>query len=138
MSYDRRPPTRYIIPQVNFAAGASRYIRGPLGKGGVLVDYGVFDVTTAFTATTTAGTMSVGKAGTPAAYGAALSMGTTAPADGGKSVLSSSRPNDAAYNALMTLRSIPPDTPILLTAVAPTGGTPAGVASMFVDVIWED
>lgn len=135
-----RTPTRYMLPSTSFASNFALEIMGPKGKRGLLVDYGVQNPTVTFTATTTAGFIAVGSGSDPDAYGEEFSLGTLAADAGGKSVLSTYRRGSASpeYEAyVLPGVVIPADVKVVVTGTAPTGGTPAGTASPFVDIVWE-
>jgi hypothetical protein len=135
--YDRQP-TRYMLPSTNFATGSALEIMGPKGKRGILVDYGVLNPTTTFTTTTTGAFIAVGSGSDPDAYGDEFALGALAADSGGKSVMSTYRRGSDEYNALvLPTQKIAADEKVVVTLTAPTGGTPAGVASPFVDIIWE-
>ena len=140
MGYDNRKVTRYQFDTLDFGtAGEIYHILGPKGKTGLLVDYGITHVTETFTTDTLPAYVSVGTASDADAYGDELGMGTTAADSGGKSVLSTYRPGkDAGYATQMIDRTLPADTKVCLHCTAPTGGTPAGMACPFVEIIWDD
>ncbi len=140
MSYLKKPTRHYYPGTFDFGAGSgSYYITGPKGKKGWLVDYGVEAASEAFTNTTTGATVQVGTGSDASAYGDALDLGTLAVATGAKSVLTTYRPGvDRGYTTLMVSQEIPADTHVKVTLTAPTGGTPAGMAMPFADIIWED
>ena len=137
-----KAPTRHRFAGLHdFGADSgSFYFKGPKGKEGRLIDYGIEHITEAFTNDSTPGTVEVGTGSDADAYGKALDLGQAAVADGTKSLLTTYRPGkDAtAFNALLVQPSIAKDTPVKVTLTAPTGGTPAGIAGVFVDVIWDD
>lgn len=120
-------------------AGEDYYVTGPKGRKGRLVDYGVHHCTETFTATTTAATVSVGTAGDADAYGEELSMGTLAADAGSKSVRTTTRDPAVIDTYILDAGlSMPADTKLRLCCVAPTGGTPAGMACPFMVIDWED
>lgn len=130
----------YMFPLLDFGtAGEDYYVTGPKGRKGKLVDYGVHHCTETFTATTTAATVSVGTASDADAYGDELSLGTLAADAGSKSVRTTYRaPADIEAYILDPGLSLPADTKLRLCCVAPTGGTPAGMAHPFMIIDWED
>lgn len=138
MSYEDKP-TRYEFGVHDFGAGAEIFWAfGPKGKRGLLVDYGVQHVTETFNAVTTPATVSVGTAADPDAYGEEFSLGTTAADVGSASVLQAYRRGSTEYKALVLPGVwIAADTKVGLHCVAPTGGTPAGIAQVFMEIIWE-
>lgn len=130
----------YNFPLLDFGtAGEDYYVVGPKGKKGKLVDYGVHHCTETFTDTTTAATVSVGTAASAAVFGAALSLGTLAADAGSKSVRTSYRAAEDIEDYILDAGlSMPADTKLRLVCVAPTGGTPAGMAHPFMIIDWED
>lgn len=121
MSYSNPYWVTVNYPGTNFATGATRPVE--------LFDHRACHVrdimvrgTTTFTATTTAGRVQIGVTGEPDKY-ADLDMGTLA----GGSVLTATRDQ---LSALKDYPVIEKDTDILVTFVAPTGGTPAGVGDV--------
>ncbi len=136
--YDKKP-TRYQFDTLDFGtAGEVFTIMGPKGKKGLLVDYGVCHPTETFTNTTLPAYVSVGTVADADAYGDELGLGTLAADGGGKSLLSTYTPGESGYNTAMIQRSLPADTIVALHCTAPTGGTPAGMACPFVEIIWDD
>ena len=130
----------YIFPTLDFGtAGEIYYVRGPKGRKGKLVDYGVDHPTETFTTTTLPAYVSVGTAADADAYGEELSMGTLAADAGSLSVRQSFRdPDDIAAYILDAGLNMPADTKVGLHCTAPTGGTPAGFAIPFMIIDWED
>ena len=132
--YDHGDRVTYLFPAQDIgAATVTLKVNGPKGKTGVLRDYGIVNVTEAFTADTTAATIAVGKTGNTDAYGEELSMGTTA-AGGGKTVRSTY--NKATDLDDYIVATIPADTEVFVTCTAPTGGVPAGIGAVLVVVDW--
>lgn len=140
MGYDKQKVTRHYFTATAWgSAGGTRHIRGPKGKAGTLVDYGIDDITATFTNVSTGCLMKVGVNGALAQHGINLDLGAAAAADGSKSVLTTYRPGkDAAYVTHMPDRSIDADTVVIVTFTAATGGSPAGTSKAFVDIIWDD
>jgi hypothetical protein len=138
MAYDDKP-TRYEFGVHDFGAGAEIfYVTGPKGKRGMLVDYGVDHVTEAFNAVTTPATVSIGTAADPDAYGEEFSLGTTALDAGSKSVLQTYQRGSEDYqDFVLPGKWIAADVKVGLHCVAPTGGTPTGIAQPFMEIIWE-
>lgn len=137
--YDKAP-TRYQWTTLDFGtAGEVFTVLGPKGKAGRLVDYGVCHPTETFTADTLPAYVSVGTVADADAYGDELSMGLLAADGGGKSLLSTYRPGkDAAHATMLIDPTLPADTIVALHCTAPTGGTPAGMACPFMEIIWDD
>lgn len=115
-------------------------IQGPKGKKGRLLDYGLEGVTTTYTNTTTAAIVKVGKSGALAVYGAAINYGATATANAvGLNALAATADPAVLFSATyILLAELPADTPVYLTAVAPTGGSPAGKGTVFMWIGWAD
>jgi hypothetical protein len=137
-TYDKTP-TKHVAAAVDFGAGTTTHeFVGPKGKRGLLVNYGVEDVTETFTNTTTAANVAVGTTSDADAYGEEFSLGTVSDAAGGVSVLSTYRRGSDEYeDYVLPGVPIPADTVVRLTCTAPTGGTPAGIAAAFAEIIWE-
>lgn len=136
MSYDNPNRIAYLWATQDAGAGAvTKNIVGPKGKTGRVWDYGFLNVTEAFTADTLPSYVSVGLSGNADAYGEELSMATTA-AGGGLTVRSSME-SGAARDAMFPA-TIPAGTTVLITATAPTGGTPAGIGDLYVVIDWAD
>lgn len=136
MSYDNPNRQEYVAHAQDIGAGAKTFtFYGPKGKDGWVYDYGVVNVTEAFTADTLPCYVSVGLSGNVDAYGEELSMATTA-IGGGKTLRSTySTPGDLDD---YIVAKIPADTAVLVTATAPTGGTPAGIGDIRVVIDWAD
>jgi hypothetical protein len=130
----------YTFPVLDFGAGAEiYYVRGPKGRKGKLVDYGVHHPTETFTADTLPAYVSVGTAADADAYGEELSMGLLAADAGSLSVRTSFRdPDDIEDYILDAGLSLPADVKVGLHCTSPTGGTPAGIAQPFMIIDWED
>ena len=107
------------------AAGESLSIKGPSGFAGELVGVQV-NATETFTAATTSGKVQVGTAADVDAY-AELDLSTTADTN----TVSEATDTDAIIEA-----SIPADTQVEVTLVAPTGGTPAGKGFVHITINW--
>ena len=119
-------------------AGEVFSFKGPKGKKGLLRDYGVYGPTETFTAVTTAATIAVGVSGNADAHGEELSIGTLADTAGGISARTEATDPDNLRTTYIVEPDLPADTSIFVTCIAPTGGTPAGIAVPFVDVEWQD
>ena len=121
------------------ASGEVFSFKGPKGKKGQLIDYGIEGITETFNAVTTAASVAVGNASDPDAHGEELSLGTSA-ADtvGTLSARTEATDPDNLRAAYIVEPDIPADTAIYMTCVAPTGGTPAGMAVPFAIVEWQD
>lgn len=135
--YEKKP-TEYLFPVSDIGAGAKTHtIVGPKDKEGRLVDYGIQNVTEAFTDDTLPCYVSVGTAADPDAFGDEFSMVEEA-IGAGKTLLSTYDRTHAAYVAAMVDKTIPANTEVLLTCTAPTGGTPAGIGQPYMAIIWDD
>ncbi len=134
MSYDNAQRMVYSFGPRNFATTQTMRVQGPSGKAGKVFDYGVSDVTIAFTATTTAAVASVGRAGALSAYGANQSIGA-APVGGGVSMRS--KLTSLGQLNVMVPAQIAKDTEVVFTVTAPTGGTPAGTGTPFLVIDWD-
>lgn len=130
MSYSNPDRRFYSFPAVNFGSGSAQSIKGPRGKAGRLIAIHA-SCTTLFTAVTTPGRIEVGTAADTDAN-ALFVLGTLAATD---AVASDDgvTDTDAIINA-----DIAPNTQVEVTFVAPTGGTPAGVATVSVVIDWAD
>lgn len=131
----------YWFGQHDFGAGSEIFwVMGPKGKRGKLVDYGIQHVTETFTNTTTPGYVSVGSASDADAYGEEIDLGTTAADVGGVSARTLARGDGLNIEdyILDAGLGMPADTKVGLHCTAPTGGTPAGIAHVFMIIDWED
>ena len=142
MSYENPDRRTYVFPLFDYggAAGArTDRIRGPKGKTGRLIDYGVVGVQETFAGTTDA-TIAIGTTGDVDAYGNEFPLGTDVTTTlGSKTVQSTYDPiADAANWATYMLdQSIPADVPILITNTEAITG-PAGQACPYVVIDWAD
>jgi hypothetical protein len=139
MSYDNPNRVKYAFKH-DFGDGDDVYaVRGPKGKSGTLVDYGVEGCTETFNSVTTEANVAVGTVADPDAYGEEFSTGDLA-ADDAISVRSQydEIADAASFNTYMVDRSIPKDTIVALKAVGPTGGTPAGIGIAFMIIDWSN
>lgn len=141
MSYANPNRQVYLFPLFDYggASGARvDKIRGPKGKKGRLIDYGVQSIQENFAGTTPA-TIAVGNASDPDAYGDELSLGTTAATAGGLTVRSQYDPasNKTSFDALMLNPELPADTAIYVTSTEAVTG-PTGQACPWVVIDWLD
>lgn len=128
MSYsDPRVPCTYNFAAVNFATTVTITIKPPPGVENGRIEYIHARATTTFTNTTTEGHIRAGISGTLAKY-ADVPLGTLA--------ANASLANTAAQITSDGERLRVADGDVLLTLVAPTGGTPAGVADVLVHINW--
>jgi hypothetical protein len=138
MAYENPNRIKYAFGTFDFGGGApaTYAIAGPKGKNGVLWDYGVEGVTEAFGGTTPA-SISVGKSGSTAAFGAAMSLGDVLISTA-KSVRTLYTPVEAGFAMLITDKNVPAGTTVLVTCTVASGGTPAGQGVPFVIIDWQD
>ena len=132
--------------QHDFGAGGEVYsVKGPKGKKGTLLNYGVYGITETFSATVTAGMVAVGNGTDPDAYGEELSLGTSAADTVGEvSIDTLYRYDQVGGGAGVTDRDdyilnggeIPADTVVYLTCTAPTNGSETGIATAFMEILW--
>lgn len=128
MSYDAPLRVSYSWSAINFGSSTSRILRGPAGKRGRVVD-ATANVTTLFTNVTTGARLQVGPSGT---LTAALDMPFTNNAAG--SALDATNVSGAIKTG--TASFLAADTDQTVGFIAPTGGTPAGVADIHVTIEW--
>ena len=131
MSYSNPDRRFYVFPNVDYGAGDSaQSFQGPKGKTGTLIDVHL-SATETFNSVTTDGNTQIGTAADPDAY-ALFVQGDLAATD---SVCGTDGVTDTDW---LISASIPADTQVEVTCVAPTGGTPAGIATVTVVVDWAD
>jgi hypothetical protein len=139
MSYDKPDRRVYIFTPHTFTGSEVYGLRGPKGKAGRLIDWGVMGVTTAFAGGTN-GKVSVGLSGTLEAYGKYLTI--TGADSTGESVRSRYDPiaDAASYAALVGSvgLDIPADTAVQVSALSASGGGEAGVGQPFCVIDWAD
>lgn len=132
MSYDNPTTITHSWAAHDFGAGAAtNEIRGPAGKRGRVKDILLTDVTETFTATTTSGNVQVGTVADPDAY-AGLDCLTTAAG----AVVSAGAIDPATATNFIGDTTISADSLVQVKFNAPTGGTPAGIASVQVIIDW--
>lgn len=116
----------YPYTDQDFGAGnISTSFKGPSGMVGRLREITVIASET-FNAVTTQGYVRVGTGGDADAY-AELDMGATAATD---TIVASAR------SGALIAQDLPADTQVEVAFVAPTGGTPAGIATVIITVDW--
>lgn len=117
----------YTFPLIDLDSGdVTRDIQGPAGLRGLVKEVNLYDVSELFTDDTTEARLDVGiQGGDDNAYAISGDVGTLA-ADAGLSL---------ALTAGV-VGTIPAGEDILLTFVAPTGGTPEGIATWSVTISW--
>lgn len=118
----------YTYAGIDFGAGdKAASFQGPAGMVGRLVAIVLPNVTEVFSATTTSAQIKIGTTGNDDAY-ALADLGTTAATD---TFESSQDDPDAIIDP-----DIPADTQVEVAFVAPTGGTPTGIADVQIVVEW--
>ena len=127
MSYSNPLVVTYKFASHDFGAGAgATSFKAPDGyTSGRILDVGLMDITETFTNTTTPAYVRLGTTGDADAY-AQLDCGTAAATD----CYNTQDDTDAIIAADIT------NTQVEVAFVAPTGGTPAGIASAYVVVAW--
>jgi hypothetical protein len=113
----------YVLPAVDFSTTATEVIETPAGFRGVVKAITVYNVTTQFTAVTTPAYVYVGITGDTDAYVTSASLGTLDADEADCPALT----RGATY-------IIPAGQTVDVTGVAPTGGSPAGVATIGVTI----
>lgn len=126
-TYDQPIHATYSYESHDFGAGGTtKEIVGPAGMRGKIVDIHVANVTETFTNTTTEAKVQAGVSGDLDKF-----------ADYGLGTLAAGAAGAASRNAGDLKQEVLADTEtLLLTFVAPTGGTPAGIADVHVVVAW--
>lgn len=117
----------YTFPLIDLDSGdVVRDIQGPAGLRGTVQEVNLYDVSELFTDDTTEARLDIGiQGGDDNAYAISDDVGTLA-ADAGLSL---------ALTAGV-VGTIPAGEDLLLTFVAPTGGTPEGIATWSVTINW--
>lgn len=110
------------------AASESLSIKGPKGKAGRLIAIHA-SATETFNAVSTSARIDVGTAADTDAY-ASFVLGTLADTD------SASTDDGVTDTDAIISAEIPADTQVEVTFVAPTGGTPAGMAAVNIIIDW--
>lgn len=113
----------YVLPLTDYGAGFTEVIETPPGFRGIVRAISLYNVTELFTAVTTPAYCYVGISGDTDAFCTSASLGTLAV--------------DAADSPALTKGAthvIQPNTTVHVTGVAPTGGTPAGIATTAVTI----
>jgi len=132
MSYDNPTTVTYSWAAHDFGAGgATNEVRGPSGKRGRVKDVLLTDVTETFTADTTSGYVQVGTAADADAYASLDALVTAAAATASAGAVTT-----ATATNFLGDTTISADTLVQVKFVAPTGGTPAGIASVQVVIDW--
>lgn len=118
----------YALGQFDFGAGGDTHkLIGPPGLRGMIVGVDLFKVTEAFTATTTPAYINIGD-GSDADKYVSMSLGTTA-----IDAVDTSQDAEIFHE---TAGMFAADEQPVVTFVAPTGGTPAGIGEVMVHVAW--
>ena len=141
MSYERQNGMRRYTKTALFDFGTGSatevmWIKGPKGKNGLLVDYGVEESVEAFTATTTVPSVSVGSEADADAYGDEFSLNGLV-INSFSSVRADADERTTAFTTMMDDRTIPKDTTVVVYA-NPGTGSPTGQATPFVEILWDD
>jgi len=133
--YDNPNRQKYTFA-FNFGAAADENfsIRGPKGKSGRVIDYGVEGVTEVFNGASTTPKIAVGTTSDPDAYGEELDLNGVADNDY-KSVRSTYAETSTGFAALMVNPEIPKDTEVYLTCTGAVG-SPTGIGNAFVIIDW--
>jgi hypothetical protein len=131
MAYDNTLPVTYKWTAHDFGAGAAtNEIRGPAGMTGRVKDILLVDVTETFTDTTLTGKIQVGTVADPDAYAQMDCLVTAAAA-----TASAGAATETATNFILS-DTIAADSLVQVKFTSPTGGTPAGIASVIVIIEW--
>ena len=131
MSYSNPNRRSYVFPSVDYGAGDSSHsLRGPAGKTGTLVDIHL-SATETFNSVTTDGYTQIGVSGGDLDAFASFVQGDLAATD----AISAENGSDPDW---LIDANIPADTAVEVTCVAPTGGTPTGIATVTVVIDWAD
>lgn len=130
MAYDLPVRVSYCFPVHDFGAGAGAHaVKPPKGKKrGNVVDIQLFNITETFTQDTTPAYVRLGTSGDADKY-AELNCGAAAATNAYN--LSDAGSINSVID--LTADSI---TQVEVTFVAPTGGTPAGIAAVAVVIDW--
>ncbi len=113
----------YVLPAKDYGAGWTEVVVSPPGFRGRVRAITVYDTTEAFTTDTTPGYCYVGISGNTDLYALSGGFATTA--------------IDASLSPAVTMGATPtiqPGTTMHFTGVAPTGGTPAGIATTAITI----
>lgn len=145
MSYDKaNAAVLYQFPLYDYGAASGARVdkvKGPKGKKGRLIDYGVMNAVENFAAATNAPTVAVGTAADADAYGEEMSVVAATTLNGAVSLRTKYDPRIPAdrtsYNALLVEEDLPADTAVCLTSTEGTGA-PAGQAYPFMLIAWDD
>lgn len=128
MAYDNETVVSYSLGSVNMATGSTQVIKPPKGLSrGRIIDVHAY-VTVLFTQVTTPGYIRLGKSGT-AAYYAEVNMGAAA-----ATTAYNLRDNGTISRQIDLVADSVND--VLVTLVAPTGGSPAGTAGITIVIGW--
>lgn len=116
--------------------------KGPKGKAGTVMDWGMYNVSTATAGATTTPHIKLGLAADDDAYVLSWDVGVIA--IGASNTVRSSLDLGvhADYTSFLALfgvvgRRIPANTQLVLKYIAATGGGAAGVGNIFVDIAWD-
>jgi len=126
MSYSDGTDVTYTVAAHDFGAGAFS-LEVMANGNGVLKRVEISNVTEAFTNDTTAALIRVGYAADPDAQ-CEVDLGTTA--------IGSGAVFDEQSTGMYGVPINDDNNPVLIAGVAPTGGTPAGIADVQVTIRW--
>lgn len=130
MSYSNPERGMYVFPNVDYGAGTTTHaIPVPTGKRGRLIDIQLA-ATESFNSVTTDGSTSIGISGT-ISRNALFVQGDLAAG----AAISAKNLSDPDW---LVEPEIVKDSVLLVTCTAPTGGTPAGIATVTVIIDWQD
>lgn len=129
MSYSLPNRRSYSFPNVAFGTSSFQTVTGPKGKAGRIVAINVA-ATVLFTNVTTAGRVDLGNA-TTANANQSLALGALAAS-------ASISSDDAVSTFTNTTPVVAADVPLKVSFIAPTGGSPAGTATVTVIMDWDD
>lgn len=132
MAYDNATPVCYNFPAVNFATSSTQKMKIPRGSAEARVMDILVSATVLFTQVTTPAVVQVGD-GTTADIFASLTIGALAAG----STIGGSDVADGVFNAVYLAGNYNSGAglhDLIATFVAPTGGTPAGTATVIVVV----
>jgi hypothetical protein len=136
--YDRPDRRTYVFPLFDYGAasgGRADKVRGPKGKAGRLVDYGVQSIIEDFAGTTSA-TVAVGTSSDADAYGDEFPLNGGLITGGGRSVQSTYDRAESGFATYMLNQNLPADTAIYLTSADAATG-PTGQACPYMTIDWQ-
>lgn len=132
MSYETGQFTVHTFAAASFSTPVVRTIRGPKGRRGRIEDVHI-NVTTAFVGTSTPGKLQIGDGTTVNKFAEMLMGAASAGTVKDDTVMMSDL---ASYNKQSDSVYLLADGSVVITPVAPTGGSPAGAADVVVTIRW--